>query len=259
MSSAKTTTDHQTIKQWVEARGGCPASVRGTGSNGDPGVLRIDYPDFRGVNTLEPIDWGTFFAAFERNHLAFLYQDESGSRFSKFVARADGRDVDDWTAEPDAIELLERQHRDVERLFESLHETADPNDRALLFAELADTLAAHTRIEETLFYPAICDDATLEMLREAVDDHLAIKRMVVELLDMPPDDAFMDKLDELQALVDEHVDDEEQELFPKIREQGVGDLDVLGRELERRFAELIETEPRWLVPEETGAAAPLPC
>src|SRR5690606_4279973 len=93
MASAKTTTDHETIKQWVEQRGGCPARVKGTGSNGDPGLLRIDYTGFSGVDTLEPIEWGEFFDAFEDNQLAFLYQDEPNSRFSKLVSR-DGADQD---------------------------------------------------------------------------------------------------------------------------------------------------------------------
>jgi transposase-like protein len=39
---SKTTTDHTTIGRWVEERGGRPARVKGTGSNGDPGLLRID-------------------------------------------------------------------------------------------------------------------------------------------------------------------------------------------------------------------------
>jgi hypothetical protein len=53
--------------------------------------LRIDYPGFGGEDTLEQISWEEFFAAFDENKLAFLYQDklESGetSRFSKLVDR----------------------------------------------------------------------------------------------------------------------------------------------------------------------------
>jgi len=50
-------------------------------------VLRIDYPGFSGEERLETIGWEEFFAAFDQNKLAFLYQDklESGekSRFHK--------------------------------------------------------------------------------------------------------------------------------------------------------------------------------
>src|SRR3954468_1573704 len=87
MASAKTTTDHEQIRQWVEARGGYPAHVTRTESGDDPGVLRIDYPGYSGQDTLGRIEWDQFFEWFDRDKLAFLYQDEGDSRFSKFVSR----------------------------------------------------------------------------------------------------------------------------------------------------------------------------
>ena len=72
----------------MEARGGFPAHVKATGrKRGDLGVLRIDYPGFSGKETLERIDWEDWFEAFDRNELAFLYQDKRNSRFSKLVSR----------------------------------------------------------------------------------------------------------------------------------------------------------------------------
>ena len=44
MSESKSTTDHDDIRRWVEERGGQPARVKETGDDGDPGILRIDYP-----------------------------------------------------------------------------------------------------------------------------------------------------------------------------------------------------------------------
>jgi hypothetical protein len=85
MSEAKTTTDHEEIRRWVESRGGRPAHVTETGSDGDPGILRIDFAD--PDEGLEPIDWDSWFQAFDENQLAFLYQDEGDSRFNKLVAR----------------------------------------------------------------------------------------------------------------------------------------------------------------------------
>lgn len=92
MAAAKTTTDHDEIRGWVEARGGRPARVKRTGrSASDPGILRIDFPGFGGQETLEHIDWDDWFQAFEDNDLAFLYQDKVAggrqSRFSKLVDR----------------------------------------------------------------------------------------------------------------------------------------------------------------------------
>ena len=83
MADSKITTDHDELRKWVEERDGHPARVKGTE------LLRIDYPGFSGEDTLEEISWEEFFAAFDKNKLAFLYQDklESGetSRFSKLI------------------------------------------------------------------------------------------------------------------------------------------------------------------------------
>jgi hypothetical protein len=89
--AAKVTTDHDQIRRWVEARGGRPSHVAASGGGDDPGILRIDYPGFSGEDTLEEIDWDSFFQAFDENNLAFLHQDGPKSRFSKFVARENAR------------------------------------------------------------------------------------------------------------------------------------------------------------------------
>jgi hypothetical protein len=84
MSSASTTTDHNEIRKWVEARGGHPSMVR-TGKNEEGGILRIDFGEPE--ESLEEISWEEFFEVFDENDLAFLYQDEGKSRFNKFVER----------------------------------------------------------------------------------------------------------------------------------------------------------------------------
>jgi hypothetical protein len=88
---SKTTTDHDEIRRWVEERGGKPARVKETGRDGDPGVLRIDYPGRGEDDRLEHISWEEWFDAFDENRLAFLYQEETAegdeSRFSKLVSR----------------------------------------------------------------------------------------------------------------------------------------------------------------------------
>jgi len=85
---SRTTTDHDEIRRWAEARGGRPASVRGTEAEEDAGVLRIL---FRDDASLEEISWDDFFDKFEEEELAFLYQDKtsdgSQSRFFKLVNR----------------------------------------------------------------------------------------------------------------------------------------------------------------------------
>jgi hypothetical protein len=90
MSQGTTTTDHDTIRKWAEERDGRPASVAGTGSKGEPGILRIDFKPWD--EKLEKISWEDFFEKFEEENLAFLYQEETASggtsRFHKFVERS---------------------------------------------------------------------------------------------------------------------------------------------------------------------------
>ncbi|NNH33673.1 hypothetical protein C9413_31145 [Rhizobium sp. SEMIA 4085] len=86
MTTANTTTDHSAIRKWVEARKGYPSRVKGAKQGG---ILRIDFGEPE--ENLEKISWDEFFAIFDENELAFLYQDsteDSGtSRFNKFVSR----------------------------------------------------------------------------------------------------------------------------------------------------------------------------
>jgi hypothetical protein len=89
--SSRKTIDHDEIKKWVEDRDGRPARVKTTGDEGDPGLLRINFPGYGKRDTLEDISWEEFFEKFDSKKLAFLYQDttKSGqeSRFFKFVNR----------------------------------------------------------------------------------------------------------------------------------------------------------------------------
>lgn len=90
-SETRTTTDHDEIRRWVEEHDGQPATVRDTGSAGEPGVLRIDFPGGAGEDQLEHIDWEEWFNKFDHNDLAFLYQEHKasgeGSTFFKLVSR----------------------------------------------------------------------------------------------------------------------------------------------------------------------------
>jgi hypothetical protein len=90
-TETKKTTEHEQIRRWVEERGGKPARVRETGSDDDPGILRIDFPGGAGEESLEPISWDEWFQKFDEQQLAVVYQDEKasgeGSTFFKLVKR----------------------------------------------------------------------------------------------------------------------------------------------------------------------------
>jgi hypothetical protein len=92
-SETKQTTDHDEIRRWVEEHGGRPATAKGTRNNG-PGVLRIDFPGGAGDDQLEPISWDEWFEKFDRENLAFVYQDRKASgedsTFFRLVSRDNG-------------------------------------------------------------------------------------------------------------------------------------------------------------------------
>jgi hypothetical protein len=85
MAESNSTTDHEEIRNWVEARGGRPATVTATAGGEDAGILRIDFGEPE--EGLTEISWDEWFETFDRSALAFLYQDEPESRFNKLVSR----------------------------------------------------------------------------------------------------------------------------------------------------------------------------
>jgi hypothetical protein len=87
MAAGKTTIDHQEIKRWVESHGGHPATVKRTRSKNDAGLIRVDFPGFSGEGSLEPISWDEWFAKFDEQELAFIYQEGKNTNFNKLVRR----------------------------------------------------------------------------------------------------------------------------------------------------------------------------
>lgn len=81
------TRNHEVIQQWVEARGGVPATVPETEHEGRPGVLRFIFDD-NGNDRLQEIPWDDFFRTFDERELVFLFQehkaDGNESTFFRF-------------------------------------------------------------------------------------------------------------------------------------------------------------------------------
>ena len=172
MARANRTTDHQTIIDWVEARGGKPAHVRRSGNDQDPGILRIDYPGFSGEGTLEALDWDSWFDAFEANQLAFLYQEKTGdgqqSRFSKLVRRRPGDEMHDATPHQRGTRRKGRTTRvDLgsasEEELEALWGIGPANARKI--AEFAQRAGGKVSPDDLMKIDGI-DGATVEMLKK---------------------------------------------------------------------------------------------
>jgi len=159
-----------------------------------------------------------------------------------------------------AIKMLKQQHREVEKLFKRFEAAKSGEARQETFNEIADALAVHATIEERHFYPAVKNEQTEDILLESVEEHLEVKRVIADLLDMDPDDdEFEAKVKVLQENFEHHVEEEETQLFPKVeRSFGADALEQIGALMEETQEELKrEGNPRDAIPGETDAAAPL--
>jgi hemerythrin superfamily protein len=159
-----------------------------------------------------------------------------------------------------AIDLLKEQHAALKALFKKIGKAEEADEKEELFTKIADDLAVHAAIEEKYFYPATKTTRTEELLREAVEEHLSQKRVIADLLDCPPDDPQFDaKIKVLMDAVQRHMEEEENDLFPKVKKLLDKDqLKTLGAQMEETAEELkAEGSPRLRVPGETAAPAPL--
>jgi len=158
-----------------------------------------------------------------------------------------------------ALDLLKQQHEEVRSLFGQVEQADDPEEKAELVQDLADNLAAHATIEEKIFYPAAYGEETKEELHEAVEEHLAAKRLLADLIEMGPEDEQFDaKVSVLKEQIEHHVHEEEGTLFGKVkRELDDATLESLGSQMEELFDDEMSEEPSEKIQAQTRKAAPL--
>lgn len=138
----------------------------------------------------------------------------------------------------DAIKLLTDDHDAVRELFQQFRAATEADDEQRqreLQEQIFDELETHTRIEETIFYPAVkelgVDDLT-DTVDEGIQEHHVVKVLMREIRDLSAHDVFVAKMTVLIENVEHHAEEEEDELFPELRER-MGDdrLERLGDEL----------------------------
>jgi hemerythrin-like domain-containing protein len=160
----------------------------------------------------------------------------------------------------DAIVTLKNDHRTVEQLFKRFEKAGDGarrTKRSLVNSMIAE-LSVHAAIEELVFYPAVrqeVSDARSDVL-EALEEHHLVKVILRELEDLDPaNERFDAKVTVLIENVRHHVREEEQELFPMVREElGRNRLRELGDEL-RAAKRSAPTRPHPGAPDEPPANA----
>ena len=159
-----------------------------------------------------------------------------------------------------AVDMLESQHREVEELFAKLDKSDRAERKQKLFMEIADKLAVHASIEEQVFYPAVKARRTEDILLESLEEHLGIKRVLADLIDIDAtDETFDAKAKVLKEQVEHHVGEEEDDLFPKVKK--IFDQETLiaiAQEMTSLQETLLENgTPRLAVLAQTDEAAPL--
>lgn len=135
----------------------------------------------------------------------------------------------------DALELLKQDHQAVKNLFDQIDDAEDGKQRKKLFDQIDTQLNIHAHIEETVFYPEMQKiDELNDMVEEALEEHQEVKTLLEEMEGRDPeDDQFIASLGELMENVEHHVAEEEDEMFPKVRERcDQATLDRLGDQLE---------------------------
>jgi hemerythrin superfamily protein len=160
-----------------------------------------------------------------------------------------------------AIKFLETQHEEVSGLLEKAEKSKNAKARQKLFQKIGDALAVHATIEEKIFYPAVMAKKTEDILLEAAEEHLSIKRVIADLMQLEGDDrTYHAKISVLMEDVEHHVKEERTSLFPAVRKlMDKAELEELGVRLEMMTKELEQQDqPRDAVPGETGHAAELP-
>jgi hemerythrin superfamily protein len=141
----------------------------------------------------------------------------------------------------DAIDLLKKQHRLVEKLFSTFEATEDDEGKQKIFEEIADNLAVHTAIEERIFYPAVRAQKTEEQLEEAFDEHLDAKKIILDALDDPDAPGFDGKVAALKGAIEHHVEEEEEELFASVKKLMTANaLEALGQMMEAEALRMMQ-------------------
>jgi hemerythrin superfamily protein len=138
----------------------------------------------------------------------------------------------------DVFTMLESDHRHVERLLERLADSEAGPERKELVANLAKSISAHMAFEEKAIYPLLVGlDA--EMAEEGEIEHGLARNGLDQMSKLSDAPGFAAALDMVTAGIAHHVEDEEQEAFPLLREScDEATRERLGAQLEQSKRDL---------------------
>ena len=116
----------------------------------------------------------------------------------------------------DVITFLKDEHDEAKAVFKKL-EKAEGAAAQKLWDQLSSMLSLHEELEETLLYPQL-KKAETDLILEAYQEHHVMDVLIGELNELrPTDETWEPKIKVLQENTEHHIEEEEGELFPKVR------------------------------------------
>jgi len=118
----------------------------------------------------------------------------------------------------DVLRLLEAEHDEAKAVFSKI-EKAEGAAASRLWDQLKSLLTLHEEMEETLFYPQLKErEQTEDIILESYQEHHVMDVLIEEISALKPsDEAWHAKVKVLQENTEHHIEEEEGELFPKVR------------------------------------------
>ncbi len=139
-----------------------------------------------------------------------------------------------------AIALLKADHKLVSDLFADYEAARSSTRKKAIVADICAELSVHAQLEEEIFYPDV--KAALKdklLVPEATVEHASVKDLIAQVEGAEPDGEMYDaKVKVLAEYVKHHVKEEQNEMFPKVKESSL-DLDELGARMAARKTELL--------------------
>ena len=120
-----------------------------------------------------------------------------------------------------AVEMLEADHRKMRELFQQYEAAGDLDAKQQVAEQIFVELETHAQLEEMVFYPAFEEATDAEgkvLVKEAREEHQEVKTLIAGLRGLDDDDKFDIQFGELMDTVEEHVHEEETEMFPEAEE-----------------------------------------
>lgn len=135
----------------------------------------------------------------------------------------------------DVLTLFKQDHDEVKQLFKKIEQT-EGNEARRLWEQISSELSLHEELEEKLFYPRLRKEETArDLVLESYQEHHVMDVLIDEIGKLKPsDEAWQPKIKVLQENTEHHIEEEEGELFPKVRKIWNSDTrNEVGREVQQ--------------------------